>query len=171
MIHYHIIDPVIYLWNLCPLSVSIFSGREKWVRARNFEGRETEGRTMTHVHGQGENHVVDGVCRSYETGLLPLRVIGIQSPSFPPSMIHASRNPYNPTCFQHFSNFYTLILETRHFQLRNFDLDFDSYWNFDRKLESCIILFEETIQETILQQNENRGGRRRVGGGSGRAKP
>lgn len=99
MIHYHIIDPVIYLWNLCPLSVSIFSGREKWVRARNFEGRETEGRTMTHVHGQGENHVVDGVCRSYETGLLPLRVIGIQSPSFPPSMIHASRNPYNPTCF------------------------------------------------------------------------
>lgn len=157
------------------LSVSIFSGKEtrgeKWVRTRNFEGRETEGRTMTHVHGQGENHVVDGVCRSYETGLLPLRVIGIQSPSFPPSMIHTSRNPYNPTCFQHFSNFYTLILETRHFQLRNFDLDFDSYWNFDRKLESCIVLFEETIQETILQQNENRGGRRRVGGGSGRAKP
>ena len=132
MIHYHIIDPVIYLWNLCPLSVSIFSGREKWVRARNFEGRETEGRTMTHVHGQGENHVVDGVCRSYETGLLPLRVIGIQSPSFPPSMIHASRNPYNPTCFQHFSNFYTLILETRHFQLRNFDLDFPKIRRFEK---------------------------------------
>lgn len=156
------------------LSVSIFSGKEtrgeKWVRTRNFEGRETEGRTMTHVHGQGENHVVDGVCRSYETGLLPLRVIGIQSPSFPPSMIHASRNPYNPTCFQHFSNFYTLILETRHFQFRNFDLDFDSnFFLSDRKLYCSFR--EETIQETILRQNENRGGRRRVGGGSGRAKP
>lgn len=41
-------------------------------RTRNFE-TPTEGRTMTHVHGQGENHVADGVCRSYETSLLPAR--------------------------------------------------------------------------------------------------
>lgn len=170
MIHYHIIDPVIYLWNLCPLSVSIFSGREKWVRARNFEGRETEGRTMTHVHGQGENHVVDGVCRSYETGLLPLRVIGIQSPSFPPSMIHASRNPYNPTCFQHFSNFYTLILETRHLNFE-ISISFRFLLEFRQEARKLHCSFREETIQTILRQNENRGGRRRVGGGSGRAKP
>lgn len=90
-------------------------------RTRNFE-TPTEGRTMTHVHGQGENHVADGVCRSYETSLLPARDRHPVS-TFPRSNVLTFnvRPDFNPPREQ-----------TYHFPsiLSNFDaFDFDSIPN------------------------------------------
>lgn len=85
-------------------------------RTRNFE-TPTEGRTMTHVHGQGENHVADGVCRSYETSLLPARDRHPVS-TFPRSNVLTFnvRPDFNPPREQtyHFPS----ILEFRCFRLR-----------------------------------------------------
>lgn len=99
-------------------------------RTRNFE-TPTEGRTMTHVHGQGENHVADGVCRSYETSLLPARDRHPVS-TFPRSnvltcarilILHASKLIIFPQ-FSRISMLSTSI---------QFRIDSLCYWNFNQK--------------------------------------
>lgn len=169
MIHYHIIDSVIYLWNLCPYQYRFFRG------GRNGSEREISKAGRRKVERWPTSTVKVKITWSMvcvdHTKQASFRCAWSASSLRPFLHLWSTHRVTHITLPAFIRNFYTLILETRHFQLRNFDLDFDSYWNFDRKLKSCTVLFEETIQETILQQNENRGGRRRVGGGSGRAKP
>lgn len=115
-------------------------GRREMARTRNFE-TPTEGRTMTHVHGQGENHVADGVCRSYETSLLPARDRHPVS-TFPRSnvltcarilILHASKLIIFPQ-FSRISMLSTSI---------QFRIDSLCYWNFNQKsVVSSSIVFK-----------------------------